>query len=513
MSHLIQVSFENFRVFNSKTVFDLAPITFLTGPNSSGKSSVLKALLLLKSNYSSDLQVLDFSGPKHNLGTFENALNTESKEQKSTLKIGLQVKIGGTEHASLSKGTFYKQSITTRRSSYSVLKELTDTTKTLITIDLTYEKNDRSGRLKVIELFVKEDDQPFMKLEIGSPDPGDVHRLFIDSEKVQKDKTLKLLFHDPVRFFSAKSEYIKKSKSKTYTHSTVFAPKENAKELYIDEPIVVFTKIFEKYILDSFDLKEKRELHPFFLSSPIRNVLNDFSEIVENIEYLEAVRANTKRLYTNDSQGTSFNELILEYRSRDISEESLSFTNRWLRKLEIADELKFENIEGVATTIFLMRGGERIALADLGYGITQFLPILLKVALEQPISKEERADLVVVKKLILLEEPETNLHPKLQSMIADFLIDAIRTFEVRFIIETHSEYIIRKMQVLTAERKIKTSDTLIYYFNDKPTINQPKSIKIEIKPNGSLTNEFGEGFFDEATNLKLELLKSKATKQ
>ena len=115
----------------------------------------------------------------------------------------------------------------------------------------------------------------------------------------------------------------------------------------------------------------------------------------------------------------------------------------------------------------------------------------------------------MVKKLILLEEPETNLHPKLQSLIADFLVDAIKTFEIRFIIETHSEYIIRKMQILTAEKKMKQSDTLIYYFNENETEISEKIIKIEIKANGSLTNEFGNGFFDEATNLKIELLKTK----
>jgi predicted ATPase len=510
MSNLTQVTFENFRVFNTKTIFDLAPITFLTGPNSSGKSSVLKALLLLKSNYSSDLQVLDFSGPKHNLGTFENTLNTDSKEKNECLVIGLQTTIGSIENLGIPQGTFFRQSITTRRSSYSVLMEFDDSFKIPITIELTYERNDRSGRLKMLELFTKDDTASFLKLEIGTSDINSTHSLYIDSEKVNKDKILKSIFHDPIQIFVKTAEYLKKNKSKTYITPTIFAPKENAKEIYIDEPITIFSKIFEKYVFDNFDLKNRKEIHRFFLASPLKIILKTFSEITDNIEYLEAVRANTKRIYTNDSQGTSFNELILEYRSRDISEESLSFTNKWLKKLEIADELRFENIEGVATTIFLVKNGKKIALADLGYGITQFLPILLKIALEEPIRKKEEGHLVVVKKIILLEEPETNLHPKMQSMIAEFLLDTIKTFEVRFIVETHSEYIIRKLQVLTAERKIKQSDTLIYYFNDKIKKEQSRVVKIEIQSNGALTSEFGEGFFDEATNLKLELLKSKA---
>jgi predicted ATPase len=505
MSHLTQLSFENFRIFKEKTTFDLAPITFLTGPNSSGKSSLLKALLLLKTNYSSDLQVLDFSGPKHNLGTFENTLNKNTKSD--TITIGLQTKLGWSQSFGFNQTTFFKQPVTTKRSVYSVLREFDDSIKTSITIELTYQRNERSGRLVKLELFSKDENKPFVTLEIGDDNIQSTHKLYIDGDRIDKDKMLSSVFHEPLRLQDVK--YLKKAKQKTYFNPTIFSPKESAKELYIDEPITVFRKLYEKYVLENFDIKNKRVLHPYFLSMPLKRILKDFAEITDNIEYLEAVRANTKRLYTNDSQGTSFNDLILEYKSREIPQESLDFTNKWLKKMEIADELIFENIEGVATTVFLIKNDSRIALADLGYGITQFLPILLKIALEVPRNSKEESELIVVKKIILLEEPETNLHPKLQSLIADFLLDAIRTFEIRFIIETHSEYIIRKMQILTAEKEIKQADTLIYYFNEQKMENENKILKIEIKSNGSLSSEFGNGFFDEATNLKVELLKKK----
>lgn len=509
MSHLTQISFENFRVFDEKTVFELAPITFLTGPNSSGKSSLLKALLLLKTNYSSDLQVLDFSGQKHNLGTFENTINKKSKTNKIT--IGLQTKIGSSQSFGVNQTTFFKQTVTTKRSVYSILKEFDDSAKTTITIELTYQQNDRSGKLVKIDLLTKDEKLPFLTLEIGDDSQESMHKLYIDGDKVAKDRILSAIFHEPMQLQEA--TFSKKGKAKTYSNSTNFAPKDNSKEVYIDEPITVFRKLYEKYVIENFDLKNRRVIHPYFLSIPLKRILKDFSEIADNIEYLEAVRANTKRIYTNDSQGTSFNDLILEYKSREITKESLDFTNKWLKKLEIADELIFDNIEGVATTIFLKKDDHKIALADLGYGITQFLPILLKIALEVPINAEEDIDLVVVKKIILLEEPETNLHPRLQSLIADFLIDAIKTFEIRFIIETHSEYIIRKTQILTSEKKIKQSDCLIYYFNEKSSPQENKVKKIEIKSNGSLSDEFGNGFFDEATNLKIELMKRKTANE
>lgn len=503
MSHLNRLSFKNFRVFESKTIFDLAPITFLTGPNSSGKSSVLKALLLLKSNYNSDLQVLDFSGPKHNLGTFENTLNR--KASSDCLIIGLQANIGSSN--GINQGGFYKQPITTKRSVYTVLREFDDSPNTTLTVELMYMQNERSGKLKKIELFIKDDLEAFFSMEIGQDNENSQHSLFIDGGRISKDKNLSTIFHDPFKLQDA--SFLNKAKPKKYTHPAVYSPKESSEKIYVDEPIAVFKKLFELYVLENFDIKNRREIHNYFLSLPLRKILKDFAELTDNLEYLEAVRANTKRIYTNDSQGTSFNELILEYKSRDITEESLSFTNKWLKKFEIADNLVFENIEGVATTIFLVKNGRKIALADLGYGITQFLPILLKVALEMPIQKSQKGDWAVVKKTILLEEPETNLHPRLQSLIADFFLDAIKTFEIRFIIETHSEYIVRKMQILTAEKKMKSSESVIYYFNENKKEDNQKVYKIEIQSNGALTSEFGSGFFDEATNLKIELLKTK----
>jgi len=54
-THLKGFGLENFRVFKDYTWFDFAPITILTGPNNSGKSSLLKAFLLLKDNFDKGL--------------------------------------------------------------------------------------------------------------------------------------------------------------------------------------------------------------------------------------------------------------------------------------------------------------------------------------------------------------------------------------------------------------------------------------------------------------------------
>ena len=503
MSHLRSISFKNYRIFNEKTSFELRPLTFLTGPNSSGKSSILKSLLLLKTNFNSDLQVLDFSGAYHNLGTFENTLNRNNKSD-GLMTFGFEASISSERLTSM----YIKQPVTTQRSVYYVLRELkTDQACNLI-IELTYSRNERSGKLKKIEVFLESGSDPFLNLNIGELD-SDGHSLVINHEIISKHKTLvNLFFNNSIR---DSYTFRKGLKPKTYRIPSSFSIKENSKAEYFDEPILIFGKLYELFLDEAVSLKVDKEFHKYLVSHPLRLLLRSFASLVDNTEYLEAVRANTRRIYTNDSQGTSFNELILEYRSRIIHDKGKQFTNKWLKLFGIADEIVFDNIEGVATTIYLKKDEEKIALADLGYGITQFLPILLKISMEEPILESTgKNDLKIVKKLILLEEPETNLHPKLQSQLADFLLDAIKTFEVRFIVETHSEYLIRKTQVLTAEKYLSVDDTVIYYFSEYTGKSNVSTISIN--ENGSTSSEFGPGFFDEAGVLKFQLLKTKAAK-
>jgi hypothetical protein len=64
------------------------------------------------------------------------------------------------------------------------------------------------------------------------------------------------------------------------------------------------------------------------------------------------------------------------------------------------------------------------------------------------------------------------------------------------------------LQYLTAKNNITTGDVSIYYFN-LPEESEIKSAErcynIKIKEDGTLTRNFGNGFYDEANNISLEL--------
>jgi AAA15 family ATPase/GTPase len=109
--------------------------------------------------------------------------------------------------------------------------------------------------------------------------------------------------------------------------------------------------------------------------------------------------------------------------------------------------------------------------------------------------------------VLCIEEPESNLHPKLQSLLVDMLYDATKNYPIKFILETHSEYIIRKMQVLVAKEQYDSKEILdkecpfrVYYL---PKGGKPYDLDFRV--DGKFTNEFGTGFFDEASNLAFEI--------
>lgn len=184
------------------------------------------------------------------------------------------------------------------------------------------------------------------------------------------------------------------------------------------------------------------------------------------------------------------------------------FIDRWLKNLEVSDELKVYEIkiennmshQTLGYYYTLISKNKEVPLFDCGSGIHQIVLLLLNIT--NNIS-------FYPNKTILLEEPETNMHPMLQSKLADLFVEAKNKFKINFIIETHSEYLIRKLQYLTAKNDINTEDVVIYYFNaDKHvTTQEPKIKKIEIRENGNLSETFGPGFYDETTRLQFDLMK------
>jgi predicted ATPase len=271
------------------------------------------------------------------------------------------------------------------------------------------------------------------------------------------------------------------------------------------------------------------------VSFPLYNCISEIAELVlmevlvntdiSKVSFLEIDRANAQRLYSFESQGTSFNKVLDNYynlehtiekytkisRSKSYIQELEKgiFVNKWLKELTDFDSLDIELApEGVGYYVYLIKKEVddvigRVLISDVGYGLTPLVSMLLYIGILIMNNINSKDD----KCVLCIEEPESNLHPKLQSLLVDMLYDATKNYPIKFILETHSEYIIRKMQVLVAKEQYDSKEILdkecpfrVYYL---PKGGKPYDLDFRV--DGKFTNEFGTGFFDEASNLAFEI--------
>jgi len=128
-------------------------------------------------------------------------------------------------------------------------------------------------------------------------------------------------------------------------------------------------------------------------------------------------------------------------------------------------------------------------LTDLGFGVSQVLPILVGVLAAPPDA------------VFLLEQPEIHLHPLSQALLADFLLGHSQT-GMQFIVETHSEHLVNRLRRRIAESYggIGADHVRLYFVSRESGVS--RFSPLEVNEYGAIEN-WPEGFFDE-TQLEAE---------
>ena len=120
-----------------------------------------------------------------------------------------------------------------------------------------------------------------------------------------------------------------------------------------------------------------------------------------------------------------------------------------------------------------VRSGTHANIVDVGYGISQSLPILV--------------DILRLKAMtFLLQQPEVHLHPKGQAELASLFIKSYLERGHRFLVETHSDFIVDRVRISVQEGILSPEDVSILYF--APRRNAVDIHSISLDEDGNLLN-------------------------
>ena len=129
----------------------------------------------------------------------------------------------------------------------------------------------------------------------------------------------------------------------------------------------------------------------------------------------------------------------------------------WLRELGLIHSFELAEI-GEGTNLWQARvkrdsGGPETMLTDVGFGVSQALPVLVLLYY------------VPEGSVVLMEQPELHLHPSVQSGLADLILNVARTRHVQVIVESHSEHLLRRFQRRVAEDTASFEDVKLYFIS------------------------------------------------
>jgi hypothetical protein len=122
-------------------------------------------------------------------------------------------------------------------------------------------------------------------------------------------------------------------------------------------------------------------------------------------------------------------------------------------------------------------------ILDVGFGISQVLPVVVQSMLSQS-------------KLVCIEQPEIHLHPRLQADLGSLFVECIRKpYENRFLIETHSQHIMLRLQKLIRIGQLRPDELTVLYVDRGE--EGAKCIELRLDSNGDFIDEWPGGFFEE----------------
>ncbi len=436
---------QNFKSWQDTGPLQFAPLTGLFGANSSGKTSILQVLLMLMQTVESPdrNRVLHFGDDRSlvDFGTFHDLLYTHKTDL--TLQLDVSWK--------LSKPLPFS------RTSLLPINDLTFHTE-------IHEKNDR----------------PLAECFRYTTDKNE----FVGMKRSEKNKK------------SGRNQY-------ELIHGGFQATRNPGRPWSLPPPVKCYG-------------------FPDEVSGYYQNLgfLSDFVLAFENlcsdITYLGPLREYPRRSYIWSGErpqdvGLSGEEAIpalLAARAEGLTSPRLVNVKRshkpiehrileWLQKMELIHSFSLEPIaENRKDYEFRVKkspNSSEVLITDVGFGVSQLLPVLVLCYY------------VPENSTIILEQPEIHLHPKVQSDLADVLIDVVKNRNVQIILESHSEHLLLRLMRRIAEEDISADQTALYFCQINDGTSEIERLNMD--GYGNISN-WPQDFFGDSTGELVEKTKA-----
>ena len=233
------------------------------------------------------------------------------------------------------------------------------------------------------------------------------------------------------------------------------------------------------------------QFNEFFRVNPTINYLK------YDIDYIGGIRVEPEYNYylANDifdkmglkGQNT-YPILIQDFKK---SKQLINRTSEWYKSNFEGWEVKvIENKLSTETNYSVAISNDKLDAINIrqsGQGIHQVLPLIVRSF------KIDDSPA-----LIIIEEPETHLHPAAHGNLAERFVDSyLEDSSKRYLIETHSQNFILRMRRLIAEGKLCPKDLKIYYVDYDEDTNESELSKKIIVDEGGGVSWWPEGVFGE----------------
>ncbi|SFZ84003.1 AAA family ATPase [Tenacibaculum maritimum] len=530
------ISFKNFRRFQNFPMLQLGNITYMVGRNNSGKSTMVKAQLLmmdylqnqLYNTFSFDNSVLEDA----NIVTFGRAKNNKSTSDLIEFKVILN----NIEFSVVITG---KDDNTKAKVQTFTVNDPNDAIS--LKVDYIEENINLKKGQKLIDSNVQEIDmqkqrlsEDLLKIEqelVNIPSKASKEYLALNDKKngiLKQIEKIDKLNRDvkeegaydydvtyPLKFLRVEDMYEVKEDDDDFDN-IVLSEDTMIQEFisivlwfndiqYKKDAETARNNIDDDFNPNSIEVHQnKGKLEKW--ANKVSNIINE-----QSFHYIPANPSKQSALFALRDKNNDLAQAIHNFKQAGLDKkaDSKKFVKYWMKEFEVGEDFSIEFYAGEAYEFHVLEDGAQNHLSDKGMGSLQVMSLILKLATiiyDKKVNKKN-------KPTVLIEEPELNLHPELQSKLSDFLLE-VSSKNVQFLVETHSEYIIRKAQLIAIQEDYILNDELnpnpfkIFYFHKK---EGPYEMKFNSK--GKFDRDFGPGFYNEAGSLTMKMIKELRKKQ